>query len=93
MQEETLASYPLTIQSEHTDMSSMLQSFIDSATSSGKHDKDGVYEKNALYTLVKTVNAQETKQNDLKSFKAHIENELTKTSEESLLKSALSGRQ
>ncbi len=93
VQEETLASYPLTIQSEHTDMGSMLQSFIDSATSSGGHDDDGVYEKNALYTLVKTVNAQETRQNDLKSFRAYIESELEKSDEESRLKTALSGRQ
>jgi len=93
VQEETLASYPLTIQSEHTDMTSMLQSFISSATSSNEHDKDAVYEKNALYTLVETVNAQEIKQNDLKSFKAYIESELAKTEKESKLKGALSGRQ
>ena len=93
VQEETLASYPLTIQSEHTDMGSMLQSFMDAATSAGEHDKDAVYEKNALYTLVKTVNAQEVKQNDLKSFRAYIESELGKSADESRLKTALSGRQ
>ena len=93
VQEETLASYPLTIQSEHTDMSSMLQAFISSATSSDKHDKDAVYEKNALYTLVETVNAQEIRQNDLKSFRTYIEKELAKNEEESRLKQSLSGRQ
>lgn len=93
VQEETLASYPLTIESTHTDMSSMLQTFIESATSTNEHDKDGVYQKDALYTLVEALNSQETKQNDLKSFKAYIESELAKSEEESALKSALSGRQ
>lgn len=95
VQEETLASYPLTIQSEHTDMSSMLQTFMDAAESSGDHDKDGVYEKTALYNLVETVNAQETKQNDLKSFKVYLETERAKSKEESEtgLSTALSGVQ
>jgi len=95
VQEETLASYPLTIQSEHTDMSAMLQTFMDAAESSGEHDKDGVYEKNALYNLVETVNKQETKQNDLKSFKTYIDAERAKSEEESEsgLSSALSGVQ
>ena len=95
VQEETLASYPLTIQSEHTDMSSMLQTFMDAAESSGDHDKDGVYEKTALYNLVETVNAQETKQNDLKSFKVYLETERAKSKEKSEtgLSTALSGVQ
>ena len=95
VQEETLSSYPLTIASEHTDMSSMLQSFMDSATSSGEHDKDAIYEKNALYNLVETINSQETKQNDLKSFKTYIDSERAKSEEESEtgLSSALSGVQ
>ena len=95
VQEETLASYPLTIQSEHTDMSAMLQTFMDAAESSGEHDKDGVYEKTALYNLVETVNKQETKQNDLKSFKAYIDTERSKNDDESEtgLSTALSGVQ
>ena len=92
VQEETLSSYPLTIQAEHTDMSSMLQAFMDSATSSGDHtNDDGVYEKTALYDLVNAINSSETKQNDLKSFKAFIEEK--RQDETSKLYSALSGVQ
>ena len=92
VQEETLASYPLSIQSEHTDIGTMLQSFMESAISKGEHDNDGVYEKSALYDLVKALNAQETQQNDLKSFKSYIESELAKETDQSVLQSALSGR-
>ena len=91
VQEATLSSYPLTIQAEHTDMSSMLQAFMDSAKSSGKHQDDAIYEKTALYDLVNAINSTETKQNDLKSFMAYIEEQ--KSDKESKLYSALSGVQ
>ncbi len=91
VQEETLSSYPLTIQAEHTDMSSMLQAFMDAAVSSGNHGDDGVYEKTALYDLVNAINSSETNQNDLKAFKTFIEEQ--KANKESKLYSALSGVQ
>ena len=91
VQEATLSSYPLTIQAEHTDMGSMLQAFMDSAKSSGEHKDDAVYEKTALYDLVNAINSTETKQNDLKSFMAFIEEQ--KSNKESKLYSALSGVQ
>ena len=91
VQEATLSSYPLTIQAEHTDMGSMLQAFMDSAKSSGEHKDDAVYEKTALYDLVNAINSTETKQNDLKSFMAFIEEQ--KSNKDSKLYSALSGVQ
>ena len=93
VQEETLSSYPLSIQSEHTDMSSMLKTFMDSAQSAQEHGNEEVYEKQALYNLVNALNARETKQNDLKAFKAFLESERVKSREESTngLSTALSG--
>ncbi len=93
VQEETLSSYPLAIQSEHTDMGSMLQSFMDTAMSTEEHENDAVYEKSALYNLIKTLNATETKQNDLKSFKEFLEAERVKSESESTtgLSNAISG--
>ena len=91
VQEETLASYPLTLQAEHTDMGDLMQSFIDSAQVSGKHDKDQVYEKMALASMVKALNSMQTKQNDLKSFKSFLEEE--RDNSESTLSTALSGVQ
>lgn len=90
VQEETLSSYPLTLQSEHTDLGSLIQSFIDNSTS-GNHENDAVYEKDALYNLVNAINNAKTSQNDLKSFKSFIEEELK--DEDSKLYNALSGVQ
>lgn len=91
VQEETLSSYPLRIESEHQDLGAMLQSFMKSAMSTGGHDKDAVYEKTALFDLVDAFNAQETKQNDLKSFKTWLESNAV--DEQSPLYSSLSGYQ
>jgi len=76
VQEETLSSYPLMIESEHADMGAMLMSFMESALSQSEHDNDAVYEKPALYELVNAINSQEIAQNDLASFKKYIDKEL-----------------
>lgn len=91
VQEETLASYPLTIEAEHTDMGSLLTSFMESAKSKAEHDNDKVYEKNALYEMVKAFNEQETKQNDLKSFKEFVDSAYNADPVEGELSGALQG--
>ena len=51
IQEETLSSYPLTIQKTNTDLSVLMQTFMGSATSDSIHDKDAVYKKSAIWML------------------------------------------
>ena len=89
VQEETLASYPLTINSNHTDMSSFIQGFMDTATSESDHENDAVYEENMMYAFVNAIINTETKQNDLKSFKAYLESEIAK--EDSVLNESVVG--
>lgn len=91
VQEETLSSYPLTLQSEHEDLSSLLESFIKSAQSATVHEKDAVYQKTALYDLVNALSSTETKENDLKAFKAYLEKELYGEGGSSELRDAVSG--
>ncbi|MBE6941387.1 MAG: ABC transporter ATP-binding protein/permease [Ruminococcaceae bacterium] len=91
IQEETLSSYPLTIQAESVDMASLMLTFMGQAQSTGEHDKDGVYEKTMLYDLVNTLNSMETSYNDLKAFKVFIDEQLADP--ESKLSQALSGVQ
>ncbi len=91
VQEETLSSYPLTIEAEHTDLGTMLMSFMESAISKQEHENDAVYEKMALYDLAKAISSRETKQNDLASFKAYLESEMQNP--ESKLSQSLSGIQ
>ncbi len=75
LQEDTLSSYPLTIEAQHTDMGSLLETFIGKATSGSDHDKDAVYQKAMAYDLLNSLNSMETDENDLKSFKEYIETE------------------
>ncbi|HBF86797.1 MAG TPA: ABC transporter [Clostridiales bacterium] len=82
VQEETLTSYPLTIEAKHTDISSLVTEFMGNATSSSEHGQDAVYEKHALYDLATSLGNIETTENDLKSFKAHIEELLASGDEE-----------
>ena len=91
VQEDTLSSYPLTIQAESVDMGSLMLSFMDHAQSSGDHGNDAVYEKTMLYDLVNTLNNMETSYNDLKAFKVFIEEQLKDP--DSKLSQALSGVQ
>ena len=91
VQEETLSSYPLTIQAESMDISSLLTTFMGQAQSSGDHDKDAVYQKTMVYDLVNSLNSMETTENDLKSFKVYIEQQLADP--ESQLSQAVNGVQ
>ena len=91
VQEDTLSSYPLTLEAQHMDMGSLLTTFMGNAESSGKHDKDAVYQKTMIYNLINALNTAEATENDLKSFKEYIETQLEK--EDSKLYAAVNGVQ
>lgn len=91
VQEDTLTSYPLVIEETHLDMSTLLQTFMGKAESVEKHEKDAIYQKAMVYTMLNSLNSMEEKKNDLKSFKEFIEKE--KKDKDSKLSSALSGVQ
>ena len=91
LQEDTLSSYPLTIQATHTDMSTLMTTFMASANSSHTHEKDAVYSKPAIYEMINALNNMETAENDLASFKKYIETE--RKDPESPLYEAISGVQ
>ena len=89
VQEDTLSSYPISIQASTVDLSSMIMAFMESASSHADHEKDEVYSKGMLYDLVNALTAMETTENDLRSFKAFLEQELQ--NKESDLYAAISG--
>ena len=93
VQEETLSSYPLTIQAQHLDMSTLLTTFMGQAESIEDHEKDAVYQKAMLAALINAINNTETTENDLKAFKEFIENEISENSDNEKLKEALNGIQ
>ena len=93
IQEETLSSYPLTLEANHMDMGSLLETFIGKAQASGEHEKDAVYQKSMMYEMINALNSMETKENDLKAFKEYIEAERAGENSASGLKEAVSGVQ
>ncbi|MBR4955352.1 MAG: ABC transporter ATP-binding protein/permease [Clostridia bacterium] len=91
VQEDTLSSYPITLESQHMDMSSLLTTFMGTAESAEKHELDAVYQKTMVYNLINSLNSAEAQENDLRSFKEHLENTLK--DEESELANAVNGVQ
>lgn len=91
VQEETLASYPLTIEAKSVDVSTLLTTFMGKAQSISEHDNDAIYQKAMLYEMMNAMNSLETQENDLQSFREYIEGERIK--EDSKLKEALAGVQ
>lgn len=92
LQEDTLASYPLTLEAQSMDMSSLMQTFMGMAASEGEHGDDAVYQKGMVYNMVEAMNQMDATENDLKAFKAYLEDELADT-EGGKLSEAVSGVQ
>ncbi len=76
VQEETLSSYPLTLQSQHVDLASMMQAFAGAAQSKHEHDLDAVYQKSIIMDLVNALSSTEIQENDLASFKVYLEQQM-----------------
>ena len=93
VQEDTLTSYPLTIEAQTMDLGSLLEAFMGAAKSSNEHEMDAVYQKSMMYDLVNALNSAETTVNDLESFKKYIEEEKKNKTDENSLGTALRGVQ
>ncbi|MBE6949328.1 MAG: ABC transporter ATP-binding protein/permease [Ruminococcaceae bacterium] len=93
LQEDTLSSYPLTIEASHMDIGTLMETFMGTDISQYEHEKDAVYSAPAVYEMINALNNMETTENDLVSFKEYIETENARDEGESGLSEALSGIQ
>lgn len=75
VQEDTLSSYPLTIEAESYDMTSMMTSLmgVHSEASDLKHENDAVYSNTILYDLINSMVSADKEVNNLKPFKEFLE--------------------
>jgi len=89
VQESTLSTYPLTLESQTIDMTALMESFMNVGTGELTHDKDGVYKDPIIAEMVEALSKMETGENDLAAFKKYLESELA--NENSELKKALTG--
>ena len=94
VQEDTLSSYPLTLEATTVDITTLMQTFIGVASdASDTHDKDAVYSQSVMFDMINALNNMESTENDLKAFKSYLEQELEKSGEEISLSDALTGIQ
>ena len=93
LQEDTLSSYPLTLQAQSMDLGALMEEFIGSAASQGDHERDAVYQKAMVYDLVNALNSSENIENDLRAFKTYLEEEIQNTEGEGSLHDAVNGVQ
>ena len=73
VQEDTLSSYPITINAEEMDMSALFQSMADNQVDRENRDANKVYPNTDMYDMMNAMFNSEAKQNDLKGFKAWID--------------------
>ncbi len=77
VQKDTLASYPITIQAESMDMSSMMTSLmgVQAQAEENQHDKDAVYSSTVMYDMMNSMVSAETQTNNLRAFKEYLESD------------------
>ena len=75
VQEDTLSSYPITLQAEAVDMTSMMTSLmgVHADAVENQHDKDAVYSSTVMYEMMNSMVSADTQTNNLKAFKEYIE--------------------
>lgn len=75
VQEDTLSSYPITIQAESVDMTNLITNLMGSNNKETRHELDAVYSNSIMYELINTLNNAEVEKNNLNKFKKYLENE------------------
>lgn len=76
VQETTLSAYPLTLESTTLDASALIESLMSKGDEKPKHENDAIYKDPLIAELVDALSKVEANENDLTSFKAHIEAQL-----------------
>ena len=94
VQEDTLSSYPLTLEATTVDISTLMETFMGKEIDGEPdHEKDAVYSHSVMADMINSLNNMDSTENDLKAFKAYLEQEMQKPAEENKLSEALTGIQ
>ena len=79
VQEDTLSSYPITLEAERLDMSGLVSSLMGvnarKEESRGGHALDAVYSNTVMYDLMSNLSRTQTQTNNLAAFKEYLERE------------------
>ena len=92
VQEDTLSSYPLTLEATTVDITTLMQTFmgIDSDNEDA-HELDAIYSQSVMADMINSLNNMESTENDLRAFKEFLLAEMRKT--DNRLSNALTGIQ
>lgn len=77
VQEDALSSYPLTIEKNTVDISSLMKSFMNIDSTEVNHKQDKVYKKAAIYNMLNAMSNVESSENDLTSFKRFLSDSIS----------------
>ena len=92
VQEDTLSSYPLTLEATTVDVGTLMRTFMGlDSEEDDAHDLDAVYSQSVMADMINALNNLESTENDLKAFKAYLQKEMNKP--ENGLSDALTGIQ
>ncbi len=91
VQEDTLSSYPITLQASTVDIATVMEAFMGTASEQETHELDAVYSQSVLFDIFNAMNDIESTENDLNAFKQRVEEELKDP--DSQLSEAMSGVQ
>jgi putative ABC transport system permease protein len=82
VEEDTLSSYPITIQEESVDMASMMEAMMGENEDDIEQEEGKLYSTNIMTDVISSV-SQEVQSNNLTEFKEYLENEDTVINENS----------
>ena len=90
VQEDTLSSYPLTLEATTVDLGTLMSTFMGIGGDVQEHEKDAVYSQPILFDMINALNNMESTENDLTSFNSYL---LEKVETDQTLADALNGIQ
>ena len=79
VQEDTLSSYPISIQAESVDMSSLMTTLmgINADDAANKHDKDAVYGNTIMYEMMNAMTSTEIQENNVTKLKTFLDEQMS----------------
>lgn len=75
VQNDTLSSYPISIEAESVDLTSMMTSFmsVNAESDDRIHEKDAVYSNTVMYEMMNTMVSADKETNNLEAFRVFLE--------------------
>ena len=75
VEEDTLSSYPITLEAESADYTSLLNTLMGATEENVNHEKDAVYGNSMMFDFMNAVSTMNKNKNNLPAFKKYLETE------------------